>query len=335
MNKQSTMNVMYASDDNYAEIMGVSILSLLQSNRDIQNMRIFIVEDAISKENKSRLINMIREFGREVVFIQKPDMRNNLGVDLKTLRWSDSTFSRLFLKELFAPYPDVHKLLYLDCDTMVVANLQELWNTDISSYWGAACLDCMGYLHNRIIGKKKADSYINAGIMLMNVDNWINDDVQQRASDFLKAHSGKVEYVDQGVINGIGSNHFFILKPQYNLTTVTFDFTYREALIYRKPTIWYSESEWNNAVSNPAIIHFTTSFLSVRPWYEGCLHPYAARWKRIHDQSPWASCPYRQMENKRGRNMKEQLFRKLPRKLAVRIAGIIHAYVKPIAYVLL
>lgn len=42
------MNVMYAADDNYAEIMGVSILSLLKNNTEISNINIYIVEDGIS-----------------------------------------------------------------------------------------------------------------------------------------------------------------------------------------------------------------------------------------------------------------------------------------------
>ena len=332
LDKKSTMDVMYASDDNYAEIMGVSILSLLQSNRDVQKIRIFIIEDAISEENKSRLTNMVNEYERDVIFIQKPDIRNNLGVELKTLRWSDSAFSRLFLKELFAPYPDVHKLLYLDCDTLVVADLQDLWNTDISSYLGAACLECMSNLHKKIIGAKKTDNYINTGMLLLNVDRCVKEDVQRQASDFLKKYKGKVEYVDQGVINGTVSNRFLLVDPRYNLTALAYDFTYGEMQIYRKPQFGYSEAEWNKAVSDPAVIHFTTSFLSVRPWYEGSHHPYAATWKQIHDQSPWENYPYRKMKNRESRDRKEQLFRKLPRRLAVRIAGVLHAYVKPIAY---
>lgn len=332
MNQNSTMNVMYASDDNYAEIMGVSILSLLQSNRDVQEIQIFIIEDAISSENKSRLTNMIHELGREVVFIQKPDIRNELGVKLKTLRWSDSAFSRLFLKELFAPYPDVHKLLYLDCDTLVVADLRDLWNMDVSPYLGAACLECMSNLHKRIIGAKKTDNYINTGMLLLNVDRWIKEDVQQQASDFLKKYKGKAEYVDQGVINGTVSNRFLLVNPRYNLTALAYDFTYGEMQIYRKPQFGYSKSEWDKAISRPAVIHFTTSFLSVRPWYEGSHHPYAASWKQIHDRTPWADCPYRQMKNRKSRDRKEQIFRKLPRRLAVHIAGILHAYVKPILY---
>lgn len=328
------MNVMYASDDNYAEIMGVSVLSLLETNRNVQDMRIFIVEDNISKLNRDKLADMIQSHGREVVFIEKPDIRNSLGVNLRTLRWSDSAYSRLFLQELFTPYPDVRKLLYLDCDTLIIAGLQELWDTDVSSFLGAACLDCVGELHKRIIGANKTDNYINTGMLLLNIDRWIEEGVQRTESEFIKKYKGKTEYVEQGVINGTISNRFRIITPRYNLITSAYDFTYKE-LLYRRPNPWYSEEEWSNAVSNPAVIHFTTSFMSIRPWYEGSQHPYAAYWKQVHERSPWAEIPYREMKGQRKRDRKASLFRKFPRRLAVRVAGFLHAYVKPIIYVLI
>lgn len=329
------MNVLYAADDGYAEILAVSLLSLLDSNGEVEELDIYIVEDKITAENQQKLEMICADYNRKIVFLPKLDIRGMLGVELKTLRWSDSAYSRLFLKELFAPYPDVDKIIYLDCDTLVVNTLQELWDTDITGYLGAACLECMSNVHKRIIGAKKTSNYLNTGVMLVNVKRWIVEDVQTTACEFLKKYKGKTEYVDQGVINGTISDRFLLVDPRYNLTTLAYDFTYEEMQIYRKPQFGYSKSEWDKAISHPAVIHFTTSFLSVRPWYEGSHHPYAASWKQIHDRTPWADYPYRQMKNRRSRDRKEKVFRKLPRRLAVHIAGVLHAYVKPIVYVFL
>ena len=49
------MNVMYAADDNYAEIMAVSILSLMLSNQMIDEIIFYIVQDEISTENIEKL----------------------------------------------------------------------------------------------------------------------------------------------------------------------------------------------------------------------------------------------------------------------------------------
>lgn len=328
------INIMYASDDNYAEIMGVSILSLIESNIE-ENLRFFLVEDNISEDNINRLRKMIEDYEKQVVFIKKPDIRGNLGVELKTLRWSDSAYSRLFLKELFVEYPEVEKILYLDCDTMVVGKIKPLWESDINDMLGAACLECMSNMHKRIIGAKKTDNYVNTGMMLLNVKRWIEEDIETLVSEFIKKYKGKTEYVDQGVINGTISNRLKVVSPRYNLTALAYDFTYEEMQIYRKPEFGYSEEEWKNAIENPVVVHFTTSFLSIRPWYKDSKHPYANAWKEIHDRTAWKEEGYRILKNRENRDKKERVYRRLPRWIAVRCAGFLHAYVKPVLYVIL
>ncbi len=328
------MNVMYAADDNYAEIMGISILSLLKSNKDVDDITFYLVEDRICDINKEKLSSMIRKYGRQITFITKPDIRGMLGTELRTLRWSDSAYSRLFLKDLFKGKPDIDKLLYLDCDTLIVGSLQKLWNTDISDWLGAACLECMSNMHKRIIGAKKKDNYVNTGMLLLNVKRWIEEDIQTVCGDFIRQHKGKTEYVDQGVINGSISNRFKLVSPRYNLTALAYDFTYEEMQIYRKPEFGYSKSEWEAAVKSPVVVHFTTSFLSIRPWYEGSKHPYAGMWKIIHDQSPWKEIPFRELNNRNNREKKEKIYRILPKGLAVWLAGALHSFVKPIIYIL-
>lgn len=326
------MNVMYAADENYAEIMAVSIKSMMLANQ-WEKIHFYLIEDGVSEDSRQKLIDMISEANNEVTFIAKPDIRGMLNVELKTLRWSDSAYSRLFLKELFGDESHIEKLLYMDCDTIIVDSLQELWNTDISDCLGAACLECMSNMHKRIVGAKPKDNYINTGMLLLNVKRWIEENIQKIEGDFIKKYHGKTEYVDQGVINGTISNRFKLVSPRYNLTALAYDFTYKEMLIYRKPSFGYSEEEWTAAVNKPAVVHFTTSFLSIRPWYSGSKHPYAEAWKRIHDTTPWRDCDFRELANRNSRDRKEKIYNKLPRWISVSVAGFLHAYVKPIVYV--
>ncbi|MCI5934044.1 MAG: glycosyltransferase family 8 protein [Lachnospiraceae bacterium] len=327
------MNVMYATDDNYVEIMAVSIQSLFQHN-DPKEICLYIVTDHIQEVNKERLVTMVQNQGAQITLIDKPDIRKLLGVELKTLRWSDSAYSRLFLKLLYSDYPEVKKLLYIDCDTLITDSLQDLWNTDIQDYLGAACLECMSRMHKKIIGALPKDNYVNTGMLLLNVTRWKQEDVDSQMMAFIQKYNGKTEYVDQGVINGTISNRFFLVSPRYNLTSLAYDFTYEEMLTYRKPDFGYSKEEWEKAIEKPAIVHFTTSFLSIRPWYEGSKHPYAKQWKETHDETEWKDEPYRELMGRKKRDKKEYYYRKLPRKIAIESAGILHAYVKPLLYYL-
>lgn len=327
------MNVMYATDNNYAEIMAVSIMSLLKHNTP-SDICLYIVTDSVSDENKNRLSDMIKNEGADLVFIEKPDIRGMLGVELKTLRWSDSAYSRLFLKMLFAEYPGVDKLLYIDCDTIIVDSLEELYETDVVDYLGAACLECMSKVHKWIVGATKKDNYVNTGMLLLNVNRWRVEDIDSMMGDFIKKYKGKTEYVDQGVINGTISNRFKLVSPRYNLTCLAYDFTYEEMQIYRKPDFGYSKDEWLEAIERPAVVHFTTSFLNIRPWFEGSKHPYAAMWKEIHDTTPWRNNDYRELRSRRSRDRKESLYRKMPRGFALGVAGFLHSYIKPCVFVI-
>lgn len=49
------MNIVYASDDSFAPIMGVSIQSLLENNKDCNKINIFILNDNITVLDKNTL----------------------------------------------------------------------------------------------------------------------------------------------------------------------------------------------------------------------------------------------------------------------------------------
>ena len=49
-----TLNVVYSTDDNYAQHTGVSIISLLDNNRHFLNIEIYIIDNNISSENREK-----------------------------------------------------------------------------------------------------------------------------------------------------------------------------------------------------------------------------------------------------------------------------------------
>lgn len=70
--------------------------------------------------------------------------------------------------------------------------------------------------------------------------------------------------------------------------TIFHDFSYRELLVYRKTADeYYTEIQLREAVNNPSIVHFTTSFLSKRVWMIDCEHQYVDEWLMCKSISPW------------------------------------------------
>ena len=57
MNNSSELFVSYASDDNYAVYMGVSMLSLFESNKDINNIVVYVLDCGIGECNSESFID--------------------------------------------------------------------------------------------------------------------------------------------------------------------------------------------------------------------------------------------------------------------------------------
>ena len=324
------MNVAYASDNNFAQIMGISIISLFENNTDIENMTVYIIDDKIKKENKNKLLLISEKYRRKIVFLPIPDFEKLEEIKIQTnARWSRSAFSRLFLEKIIPK--DVKKILYLDCDTIVNGSLKSLYDTELGDYYCAGVSDCISNAHKKNVGLSSSDYYINSGVMLISLDNWRKKQLYKTFSEFIRKLGGKIPYVDQGVINGTISEKIMPIALKYNCFSALFDFTYPELIKYRKPHSFYGEEEYIFAKENPVIIHFTSSYFSTRPWIEGCRHPFVKKWLKYKAASPWADEPLRKDNKTMFKKIALKIYNMLPRKIAVEVAGIIHSYIVPSA----
>lgn len=322
------MNVVYASDNNFAEILGISMISLFEKNTKCDNITVYILDDGINDENREKLASIATEYNRNIVFKRIPNLHELAGVEIHTnSRWSLSTFSRLFLEKILSE--DVHKVLYLDCDILINDSLEELYDTELGDAYCAGVWDCISKGHKANIGLSSEDNYINAGVMLISLDNWRKASLCSKFIEFINSFNGDIPYVDQGVVNGTMSKNTKIVSPRYNAYTAMFDFSYADLLKYRKPVKYFSEAEVEEAVNNPAIVHFATSFLSLRPWIEGCNHPYAKEWLKYKAMSPWADAQMRKDNRSGKKKLAVKVYKILPNRLAVGIAGLLHANIVP------
>ena len=123
------MNVLYSSDDNYAQHMRVSNYSLLRHNAEFENIRLYVIDNDISPANKDKLREMVSRFSNaEIMFLPflewKEKLRLNMSWDI-----SISSYARLFMGEMLPETVD--RVLYADCDMIVCEPLRELWNTPL------------------------------------------------------------------------------------------------------------------------------------------------------------------------------------------------------------
>ena len=273
---EDEMYIVYASDDNFSDIMGVSILSLFENNKD-ENINIYILDSNISKDNKDKIESICVNYSKKLpMWIQAKNINDVLGINVEMDRGSLSQYARLFIGDLLDK--DIKRVLYLDCDTIIEKSIKDLWNIDLEGNTIAALKDAFSSRYRANIRLKPNDIMFNSGVMLIDMLKWKENRIEDRLLKLIKKNNGIIQQGDQGALNSILSKQTLCINPKYNAVTIFFDFTYENMLIYRKPPNFYPKEEIKKAIEDPVIIHYTTSFISRRPWVEGCNHKYKDRY---------------------------------------------------------
>lgn len=326
------MHIVYASDDKFAEILGVSLVSLYENNADMESIHIYVLDSGISDVNKEKLLSICSSYGREdIQFISARDISKILSMNVSTDRGSLSQYARLFVSR---DLPEtVERVLYLDCDIIINDSLYGLWNLDLKGKTIAALKDAFSKQYRKNIELQPNDIMFNSGVMLIDMAKWKENGIEKKLLSFIKRHKGVIQQGDQGALNAVLSKDTYCFHPRYNSVTIFYDFTYEEMLVYRKPVDFYSKETVAEAVKHPVIIHYTTSFTSVRPWIEGSKHPYKDKWLHYKANSPWTDEPLWKAVKASGlKGAYIGLSAKLPRSVMIRISGLLQVYGRPLIY---
>lgn len=322
-------HIVYASDDRFAEILGVSLVSLYENNQDMEELVVYVLENEIKSENKSKIERVSQKYKRSMpIWIKAYDISKVLCMEIAIDRGSLSQYARLFVSSSLPA--DLDRVLYLDCDIIVNKSIRELWNLDLHNKTIGALLDAFSPQYRVNIGLKKKDIMFNSGVMLIDLKHWKKQKVEERLLKFIESKKGKIQQGDQGALNAVLSYDAYCFEPRFNSVTIYYDFNYDEMMIYRKPPEgFYSRDEIRKAVEEPVVIHYTTSFLSKRPWIVGCQHKYVDVWRYFKELSPWQYSPLWKDTTGTLKSIVIEMLIKMPRGVMVRLAGLAQGYGRP------
>lgn len=323
------MNILYSSSDSYAFLTGISMLSLLDNNQTCEEIRIFIMDNAITDENKKKLLEVAERYHRELSFVPMPDMKKKTGLDIKTGRWNISTFGRLYMAEVLPN--DVEKVLNIDCDTIIVDSLEPLWNIKMDDHIVGGMLESINDRYRFNVGMNAGESFLNGGILMMNLKRVREEKYEDKFTAFIKKYSAHLGYLDQDVINGtVKEKDKVVLPIRYNMLSIYFYSHYKQTLGYRRADSFYSQEEFEYAKKNPGLVHFTTCFLDgLRPWIEGNRHPWRNEFLRYKNMSPWAEQALSNDKRKAFDKFKTLIVKKCPRFILIPIVSVMHGVIVP------
>lgn len=218
MNK---VDVAFCINNAYIDKVAVVMVSLLENHPD--NFFHFYIFSSDIKSDDLKYFNKLYakyqnfEVSKIEVLV---DLFKSLKLNIEHI--SIETYYRYAIAELL---PDLDKILYLDADIAVNKNISELYDTDISEYYLAGVEDLFLKLENykTKIGFSADDLYVNAGILLLNLQKLRQDGMCQK---FIKATEdlwGRIEYQDQDVINILCKGKVKQVSNIYNYARINVD----------------------------------------------------------------------------------------------------------------
>ncbi len=319
------LNIVYQSDDNYAVFMGVSICSLLENNKNAETINIYIIDDAISEKNKKLLNDMVNSYSRKVIFLSGENVLNNKEITdafaYVGMRKNTHSYLKLFLDYLLPECNE--RLLYIDCDTAVTGDLQELMSIDLKGNTLGMVKDSLVIKSKKSIGFNKKDNYYNSGVILIDLAKWRERNCSTRILDHVK-NVRIYGTVDQDVLNVELKEEIFPLPVKYNLQPVHLDYPYSlYCKIYKHEEEYYSEEEITDAVREPGIIHYLR-YIGESPWNEGNVHPGTKYFDKYLELSPWKGYQKKRRKNGWVFELEKWMYKNLSQGFFLRVFYIVH-----------
>ena len=230
------MNILISINSKFVDIATDMLYSIKKYNNI--NLNIYLIYNDIEKnklENFSKYI--INNIGTLYLIPFKPE----ISFPIYNKNISIETYFRLY-----APYflpNDLDRILYLDADIIVNGNLEKFYNQSFDGkiLVGINNFDNNNYIYNKNLNLPPDHVYINAGVLLINLDLYRKQYSIENINEYIINNSKHLIYQDQDAINYLFHNKIKIDSNKYNLQI----------------------SNLYGYFYNPIIVHYVNS---LKPW---------------------------------------------------------------------
>ena len=212
MEQQEIIPIFFATDDNYAPYLCVALKSITDNCNPNYNYRVHILNTGLANGLSEKSVAAIKAFETDFLKIEFDDVSKIIApikeLLNKSLRdyYSDTTFYRIFIPKMF---PQYHKVLYLDCDIVVLGDIAELYHTDLNDNYLGAVTDEVAPSHPVLIRYVEEavgipqPAYFCAGIILFNLDAMRENKVDEKFIALLSSYRFTTVAQDQDYLNVI------------------------------------------------------------------------------------------------------------------------------------
>lgn len=253
--------IVLSANDAFVPYLSVFIQSVIENSSEQNNYDFVVLHKDITEKNRRMLSNMIH--GRvnfSLRFFDMKSMVQNLSFFVDQ-HLSVETYFRLAIQDIMVGYD---KVLYLDCDMVVLTDVADLYKTDVEKVYLAAVqdVDLAGTMKKdrerknyvkKVLKLENPYHYFQAGVLVLNLKMFRENFTVKELFDV--AASYKWRQHDQDVLNYLCRAKFLFLKHEWNvIMNWEEDGRSRVKIIEDAPMDIYQE--YVEARKNPLIVHY-------------------------------------------------------------------------------
>lgn len=195
----SDLSILVTLNEHYLPQLEVMLTSLHASNPG-ENVSVWLIHRSLTPEQLARLKRRCGLLGFSL-FPVTADARLFADAPL-TRQYPQEMYYRLLAAQLLPE--EMHRVIYLDPDILVINPLRPLWELDLAgNLFAAAAHTGKTELANSVNQARLGTDhdYFNSGVLLMDLDagrRWINPEA---LFDFTRQHARELLFPDQDLLN--------------------------------------------------------------------------------------------------------------------------------------
>lgn len=206
---------MLVTDSRYVTPAAVSMYSAIKNKCPQSTYNFYVVAEEITRRDENMLLNL-QKLAPGTVHVKIIPQQE---LDLPYENMQRFMQYKVGMHKIFLPdtLKELDKVIYMDGDTLVLKDLRELFDIDVSTVYAAVAKDGIFYRFPKEmaeIGLDKRGFYFNSGVMLYNLKLQRQDNVVAKLVEYVKTHEDF--FGDQDVLNVVFGSKLKLMSYRYN-----------------------------------------------------------------------------------------------------------------------
>ena len=230
--KKGEIPIFFATDDNYLPFLSITLESLWENSSHEYDYVMYVLHSGIRQEYQDKIMRY-NKAGFSISFVDVTERLEEIKADLHMRDYyTATTYFRVFIASMF---PQYDKAVYLDCDTVILGDIAELYHLDMGDNMlaGAPCEGVNSFdVYKRYVTEVDGlnpDYFFNAGVLLMNLKAFREEGFYRQFADLLKKYKFSV-IQDEDYLNVLCQDRVLRLPRAWNKSPVANDYLSREEL---------------------------------------------------------------------------------------------------------